>query len=113
MFLVLVLTHLAASKVINAVEIVTGSSVNSHHIVMVCALADSFSVKGPPYILVITMPVLIWMCVWFTACSRLDVRYVMAMAPVKVFEKVTSSTITPVVVSIKEKIRKRSVLHNM
>ena len=113
MFLVLVLTHLATFKPIDAVEIVTGSSVDSRQIVTVCALAESFFVKRPPYILVITMPVvIIWMCVWFTASSRLDVRYVMAMAPVKFSDKVTSSTSSPPVVAIKKKIRKRTVLHN-
>ena len=96
--------HRATSKPIDTVETVARSSIDCRHKVIIWTPAESFLVKGPTYIFIIAMQVSIWKLAWFTAFSHFDVRYAMAMAPVKLLDKVARATSSRPIVAIKKKI---------
>lgn len=104
------LCHLATSKLFDTIEMVTVPFVNSGQIIILTAQGVSFSVKGKRYIRVIVAISVSMKRDWLTAQSLFDVRYAIATAPVKILDKVAIWTLSPYVLTIKKKIKNRTVL---
>ena len=94
--------HSTTFKLFKTVQLVTFPSEYSSHIVALSlALAESFTIKRTPNILIIAVCLFIWQALWLTASSLFDVMQPMVFpCPIKTSHKIPIWTGCPLVSAI-------------
>ena len=94
--------HSTTFKLFKTVQFVTfPSEYPSHVVALSLALAESFTIKRTPNILIVAVCIFIWQALWLTASSLFDVMQPMVFpCPIKTSHKIPIWTGCPLVSAI-------------